>query len=120
MRVVKAIVMFLVVATGSLQASASQISCEGWFQEPGHELERVKMAASQASENNTRYSLDYRGYAFRVDWDRQLTTFYVSIESAGKRILVTTARVPTDNHPENFTDLNLPNGPRLAVNCEMK
>ena len=48
------------------------------------------------------------------------TTFCISIYSGENYILGTTARVPTLNHPENFTDLHIPNGPRLAVNCEMK
>lgn len=101
-------------------AFGGQLSCEGWYQALGGPLERLSMPISTESENNTVFNLSNRGYYYRVDWDKGLTSFYITIEFEGKRILFTTARVPTENHPENFTDLNLPGGPRLSVNCEVK
>lgn len=78
-----------------------------------------QLSIQSETANNLVFAGNSQGYDFKVDWNRSLSTFYVSIENAGKRILFTTARVPTENHPENFTDLNIPNGPKLSVNCEM-
>jgi hypothetical protein len=104
-----------------VHAGEAQVVCEGWYQQDAKEkLERVQMPLVEATEKHLVFSLENRGYQYRVDWDRQLTTFYVTIGHEGKRILFTTARVPTPEHPENFTDLNLPDGPRLSVNCEQK
>lgn len=87
----------------------------------GGSIEKSAMATASSSEKNRVFSGAQYGFKFEADWNYELTTFYVSIYSAdGKRILATTARVPTTNHPENFTDLNIPEGPRVAVNCEMK
>lgn len=99
---------------------ASELFCEGWYQETGESLEKSPMVVDSITNNNMIFKVSSHGYDFRVDWNKELTTFYVFIEFFGKRILVTTARVPTDNHPENFTDLNIPNGPRLSVNCEIR
>jgi len=99
---------------------AKQLICKGWYQDSGINLEEFQLPLTKQTDNNTVFSANYKGYDYRVDWDKNLTSFYVSIESGGKRLLFTTARTPTENHPENFTDLNLPNGPRLAVNCEVK
>lgn len=110
----------LLVLFISTTGFAGGLTCEGWYQEQGKSLEKAQMILQSDTPNNSVYSVDYRGYTYRVDWNRNLTTFYVTIEQAGARILFTTARVPTENHPENFTDLNLPGGPRLSVNCEMK
>jgi hypothetical protein len=101
-------------------AFAGTIKCEGWYQEPGASIERAAMTVASESSTSTVYASSYKGYDFRAEWNRPLTTFYVTIEHSGNRILFTTARVPTPDHPENFTDLNLPSGPRLAVNCEEK
>jgi hypothetical protein len=109
--------LLMFVSTSSF---ASTVMCEGWYQEQGKALEKASMALQSSTANNSVFTVSYRGYDYRVDWDRNLTTFYVTIEQAGARILFTTARIPTDNHPENFTDLNLPGGPRLSVNCEVK
>jgi hypothetical protein len=101
------------------QAQASDLFCEAWFQDPGQVLQKQRLTVQSETANNTLFSGRFHDYDFTVDWNRELTTFYVFIENSGKRILSTTARVPTANHPENFTDLNLPMGPRLSVNCEM-
>lgn len=114
-------ILFLFYAINYVYAST--IFCESWFNKVGgttSTLERVKMKVVSETTKNIVYEKSLHGFDFRVDWDVDLTTFYISIFSNGKYILGTTARVPTPNHPENFTDLNLPNGPRLAVNCEMK
>jgi ABC-type proline/glycine betaine transport system substrate-binding protein len=103
----------------AFQAQASDLFCEAWYQEAGQSLQKYRLSLQSETSNSTVFSGAFNGYDFKVDWNRDLSTFYVFIESAGKRILFTTARVPTLNHPENFTDLNIPGGPRLSVNCEM-
>lgn len=116
----KPLLLASLLALVSSRCFASDVVCEAWFQESGKALERNTMTLTSSSEKNTVYTASYRGYTYRVDWDHNLSTFYVLIEQSGSRILYTTARVPTDNHPENFTDLNLPGGPRLSVSCELK
>lgn len=111
--------LLLLILIFSLPAFSAETKCEAWFQNPGQALEKIPMAVSSRSEKNIIYTLSFKGYDYKVDWDIRLTTFYVSITFAGKLILITTARVPTADHPENFTDLNLPTGPRLAVGCEL-
>jgi len=110
---------FFLVSIYVSSVHASEIFCEGWYQEAGQSLEKARMKIESETAGNTVFRVNNHGYDFKVDWNRELTTFYVCIEKNGSRILATTARVPTDNHPENFTDLNIPNGPRLSVNCEM-
>ncbi len=113
--------ILLVICSYTIVAvSAPTLTCEGWYQPSGGQLEIVTMPVSSQTENNTVFIANYNGYAYQVDWDKNLTTFYTTIESDGKRILFTTGRVPTENHPECFTDLSLPNGPRLSVNCAVK
>lgn len=114
--------IFIVLAIlSSLPVFAETVFCEGWFQNPEKTLEKKKMDIISTSEKNTIFSTSLHGYIFKVNWDYYLTTFYVSIlSSENDYILGSTARVPTANHPENFTDLRIPGGPRLAVNCEMK
>jgi hypothetical protein len=113
-----------IVTVGTMVAStpsfASSVNCEGGYQEREKTLEKAPMTLLSSTPNNSVYVVRHRGYDYRVDWDRNLTTFYVNIGQAGSRILFTTARVPTENHPESFTSLNLPSGSRLSVNCEMK
>ncbi len=99
---------------------AGTLTCEGWYQEKDKDIEKAPMALASQTENDKIYSATYKDYVYQVDWNQKLTTFYTTIEKDKKRILFTTARVPTDNHPEAFTDLNLPDGPRLSVNCEVK
>jgi hypothetical protein len=101
-------------------AHAARLSCEGWYQLSGGTLEKTPMPVTSETENNIVFSGTFRNYAYQVDWNKNLTSLNTSIESDGNRILITTGRVPTDNHPECFTDLNLPGGPRLSVNCEVK
>lgn len=110
----------IVILLTSPAAFASNVFCEAWYQEPNQPLTKEPMVIDSETANNIVFKTNSRGYDFKVDWNKPLTTFYVSIENAGKRILMTTARVPTENHPENFTDLHLPGGPRLSVNCEMR
>lgn len=110
--------LFFGLATAAV--AAPTLRCEGWYQEPGGELEKAPMLLETQTENHSIFVATYRDYRYRVDWNKELTTFYTTVESAGKRILFTTGRVPTENHPECFTDLHLPNGPRLSVNCEEK
>ncbi len=99
---------------------ASSVVCNGWYQVKGGNIETIPMPIKGSTASQMTYSATYKGYVFSANWDFQLTTFYISLETNGSRILSTTARVPTENHPENFTDLNLPGGPRLSINCELK
>ncbi len=119
MKLAGVIFLYLVLVFQSF-AFAADTKCEGWYQENGAALEKAPMVVTSSNEKNVLYTVTYKGFSYDVNWDKGLTSFYVSISQNGNRILVTTARVPTDNHPENFTDLHLPNGPRLSVNCEMK
>lgn len=96
------------------------LKCEGWYQETGGTLIRAPLAIETSDAQNTVMSGTHRDYTYKADWNKNLSTFYIQIHSAGKRLLFTTARVPTFDHPENFTDLNLPDGTRLSVNCEFK
>lgn len=104
----------------SISSFAQNVICEGWYQESGSELKKIPLNIASATDKNVIYSARYSDYSYNVNWDKDLTTFYIKIERSGNYLLGTTARVPTQNHPENFTDLHLPNGPRLSVNCEMK
>jgi hypothetical protein len=77
------------------------------------------MPVISLTANSKTYAAEYKGYVYRAHWHFQLTSFNISFETKGTRILTTTARVPSENHPENFTDLNLPGGPRLSITCEL-
>lgn len=103
-----------------IYSSAATISCYGWYQINGGDIETIPMSVTGKTANSETFSATYKGYVYTADWNFELTSFYISFETNGKRILTTTARVPTDNHPENFTDLNLPDGPRLSITCESK
>ncbi len=112
--------MLILVLLISSSVLASNVICEGWYQESGSNLVKTELDLISSNENNILYSGSYNGYFYSVDWDKGLTTFYIRIEKEGSYILGTTARVPTSDHPENFTDLHIPNGPRLSINCEIK
>ena len=115
------ILLFTVlILCGPVLSFASELKCESWYQENGQALQKFPMSLVGNTADNMIFESKALDYNFKVDWNKGLTTFYIFIESAGKRILFTTARVPTEDHPENFTDLNIPAGPRLTVNCEMK
>ena len=114
----KNLIIFLLLSS-SLNALAGELVCEAWFQEKGQSIEKEVMKVVSTTSNEKTYSTKFRGYDFKVNWNYELTTLYTFIEFEGSRILVTTARVPTENHPEAFTDLNIPMGPRLSVNCEV-
>ncbi len=75
--------------------------------------------ASVTNQEKT-FTTVFKGYEFEVKWHFELTTLYTFIKKDRRNILFTTARIPTENHPEAFTDLNIPNGPRLSVNCEVR
>lgn len=110
--------IFLFLA--SFRLFASGVICEGWYQQSGESLNKINLAVISSNNDNVVYSGNSNGYSYHVDWNKSLTTFYIRIKKGEKYILGTTARVPTDDHPENFTDLHIPGGPRLSVNCEMK
>jgi hypothetical protein len=116
--------MKLTIAIFSLLTSApllaSALVCEGWYQASGGALEKAPMPIVEQTESNTVFKVEHRGYTYRVDWHKSLTTLYTTIQTSGKKVLFTTGRIPTENHPECFTDLNLPDGLRLSVNCEVK
>jgi hypothetical protein len=116
MKIMGVLLLLLFPITGF----ASDIGCYGWYQVAGGNVETVSMPVVSRSANGITYSATYKGYTYTADWDFQLTSFNVSFETSSSRILSTTARVPTDNHRENFTDLNLPSGPRLSITCELK
>lgn len=104
----------------SIQVNAADLFCEAWYQDVDQALQKQRLVIQSETVNNRVFAGSSHGYDFKVDWNRKLSTLYTFIESAGKRILFTTARVPTEDHPESFTDLEVPNGPRLSVNCELQ
>jgi len=104
----------------SLQASALEMVCEGWYQNPGEQLQKSVMAKVEQTNLNWKQSTELNGYKYDVNWDVNLDAIYTTITQNGKSILFTTARVPTYPHNDSFTDLNLPNGPRLSVSCNFK
>ena len=112
--------IFVFCLVVSSKANASNIVCEAWFHSPGSEILKQKMDTSDANLPNVFYHAKLQNADYRVQWSKELTTFYVTLEMDGVTVLTTTARVPSENHPENFTDLNLPRGNRYSVNCEMK
>lgn len=93
--------------------------CEAWYQEIGTSLEKQTMDIASVTNEEKKFNTSFKGFDFEVKWHYELTTLYTFIEKDGKNVLFTTARIPTENHPEAFTDLNIPNGPRLSVNCEI-
>ena len=97
---------------------ADNIVCEAWVQKAGEKLQTKEMKITKNTGTSVVLSTKFEGYDFAVDWDKDLTTLYTTIAKDNQRILFTTGRVFTKNHPECFTDLNLPGGLRLAVNCE--
>lgn len=78
------------------------------------------MAKGEQTNLNWKRSTEIAGYKYDVNWDVNLDAIYVTITQNGNPILSTTARVPTFPHNDSFTDLNLPNGPRLSVSCNFK
>lgn len=115
----KSIFTFILLSI-SLNAFAGELFCEAWYQEKGQSLQRQAMTVVSLTSNEKKYATTFNGYDFEVNWNYELTTLYTFIMAKGERILSTTARIPTANHPEAFTDLNLPMGPRLSVNCEVR
>ncbi len=116
-------VKFFIVSsflTFSLQASALEMVCEAWSQNPGEQLEKAVMAKGEQTHLNWKQATVLNGYKYEVNWDVNLDTIYTTITQNEKSILFTTARVPTYPHNDSFTDLNLPNGPRLSVSCNFK
>lgn len=103
-----------------INSFAMNVGCVGWYQINGGDIETIPMPVTESSAKNQTYSATHKGYVYTANWDFDLSSFNISFESNGGRILTTTARVPTINHPENFTDLNLPGGPRLSITCEIK
>ncbi len=113
----KLIIIF--IATLSFNAFAEELVCEAWYQEKGNVLQKQSMQLVLSTERERKFSTLFQGFEFEVNWNYELTTLYTFIKMDGKNILFTTARIPTTNHPEVFTDLNIPSGPRLSVNCEV-
>lgn len=78
------------------------------------------MVKIEQTNLNWKQSTELNGYKYDINWDVNLDALYTTITQNGKSILFTTARVPTYPHNDSFTDLNLPNGPRLSVSCNFK
>ncbi|MGE3611091.1 MAG: hypothetical protein AB7I27_15985 [Bacteriovoracaceae bacterium] len=114
----KMTIIFL-ISLFSLNCFAGKLVCEAWFQESEKPLEKQRMDIISDTKIEKKFSTAFKGYVFEVNWHYELTSLYTHIKKNSEYILSTTARVPTENHPEAFTDLNLPNGPRLSVNCEV-
>lgn len=93
------------------------LKCEGWLQNSGEELQRAPMTIVEQTNLNWKQSVKIEEYTYKVNWDVNLDSFYVEIYKSDQRVVFTTARVPTYNHNDSFTDIHLPNGPRLAVSC---
>lgn len=115
----KKIIFVAIFSLFSIQVNAADLFCEAWYQDVGQALQKQRLEIQSETVNNLVFAGSFHGYDFKVDWNRELSTFYTFIESAGKRILFTTARVPTEDHPESFTDLEIPSGPRLSISCEL-
>lgn len=111
------ITLLLIILSSS--CLAGELFCEAWYQEQDMPLEKQLMNVLSANRDEKVFVAPFKGYDFEVKWHYELTTLYTFIKKDSKNILATTARVPTDNHPEAFTDLHLPDGPRLSVNCEV-
>ena len=98
-------------------ALAAEMNCEGWVVRPGQEFKRAKLATFFRNSQNWKQQVDFEGYHFSVDWDVNLDCFYTRIEKDGKPVFFSTARVPTFNHNDSFSDVTFPDGLRLAVSC---
>ncbi len=108
------------VSLASLNCFAGELVCEAWFQESGTAIERQLLDVTSITNEQIIFTTSFKGFEFEVKWHFELTTLYTLIKKDRKNVLFTTARVPTENHPEAFTDLNIPNGPRLSLNCEVR
>ena len=114
------LLLSLLILSLSIQASALEMICEGWYQKPGEQLQKAVMTQIEKTQTNWKQSVELMGYQYSVDWDVNMDVIYTTITQNGNSILFTTARVPTYPHNDSFTDLNLPNGPRLSVSCNFK
>ena len=116
----KKIIFILGVLSMGLPALAADLRCEGWLQKPQEKLRMMQMITTEKSTQHWKQSLDADGYQFTVDWDVNLDCIYVNVLRGSERLLFVTARVPTPNHNDSFSDMNLPNGERIAVSCSFK
>lgn len=114
------IILSLLLLAVNLQAFALEMVCEGWHQNPGAQIQKSIMVMIEQTNLNWKQSTELSGYKYEVNWDINLDTIYTNIIHNGTRLLFTTARVPTYPHNDSFTDLILPNGPRLSVSCNFK
>ena len=104
----------------SFNVSVMDIYCEAWSQQNGGSLNKSLMNVESSTADNIVYSATHEGFEFKVDWNFELTSLYTTVRKNGNTVLFTTARVPSENHRDSFTDLKLPNGLRLSVNCEIQ
>jgi hypothetical protein len=95
----------------------SNLACEAWHQLKDDELQKQNLKLQSRDVNNTVLTTSFKGYTFRVDWDKNLTTLYMNVKKNGESILFSTSRVPTEDHNDSFLDGILTDGSRIAISC---
>ena len=114
-------ILSIILTLSAGHAFAADLNCEVWYQEDHQPKEIIPMKPRWAPTNNYILSAAHKDYSFYVDANPVSGVMYVDIEYGmpQKNVLFVTGRVPT---PEvfHFTDLHLPTGLRLAIQCVLK
>jgi len=97
-----------------------KLECEAWHQESGQQLSKAVMITITYDHKERLYKEELNGFSYEVKWDVNLDTFYKTIKKGNQRVLFSTARVPSFEHNDSFTDLTLLDGTRLAISCGFK
>lgn len=114
--------LLILALSASISANlfAMDIFCEGWHQLPGRSLEKSRMTVINSSNDGITFETSLHEYKYQVTWNFSLTSLYSTVKKNDIQLLFTTARVPTENHSDSFTDFKLLDGTRLSINCEIE
>ena len=100
-------------------AKAATVTCDAWYQEQNKEKEVLPMLVRRSTVTNLVFATEHNGYSYTVDWNYAQGVAYVDIEYGMPQanVLFVTGRPPSADLPRSLTDLHLPSGLRLSVDC---
>lgn len=113
-----------IAALFTVAASAAEMplpQCEAWYAPSvAHQAERKGMMVESSSELEVTFQTTFKGYNYTMTWDKELASYNMTIASGARELVYAMARIPTKANPQSFTQVTLPDGAVLTLECEIQ